>query len=97
MFYEDVSIENMIRRDDSSFTEIASAIEDLITELGLFDGQFREIKRMKDFFLTNYGINGIAEIQDFYEEYYRQIKKPEMEKNQKDELKNEDRFQGMKI
>lgn len=94
MFYEDVSIENMIRRDDSSFTEIASAIEDLITELGLFDGQFREIKRMKDFFLTNYGINGIAEIQDFYEEYYRQIKKPEMEKNQKDELKNEDRFSG---
>ncbi|NUM81836.1 lantibiotic dehydratase [bacterium] len=79
MFYEDTTLDisPLIHHDD--LQKRIQSLNALLQSLILFEGTQPEIDTMTDFFLKKYGHNTV-DLLTFYEDYYREYKKPETEK-----------------
>lgn len=81
IFYEDTALEAKPYLNDSLFKNFVSILHDALQGMKLFEGRLEEKDRMLHFFRKKYRKGtGSIELLKFYENYYREVKKPEEEK-----------------
>ncbi len=83
IFYEDTTRNSSISINQSSCEEIIAKLSELLNHLRLFQGHVREKEKMKEYFLQKIN-SSKSDILHFYEAYYRDIKKPEKEAEEKE-------------
>ena len=89
MFYEDTTANISPLVDEKSLEAFISSLHGLLQQLRHFEGHREEQDKMRHFFIEKYGKKASVELMTFYEEYYREFKKPEAELLQKkEETKN---------
>jgi hypothetical protein len=77
LFYEDATKELVIQYDASKVTKLITALDDLLQQLHHFQGLTDEREQMKHYFLQKYGTGRHISLLTFYEDFYRDIKRPE--------------------
>jgi len=81
MFYEDTALEVQPRLKDVHFKSLVLSLHRALQGMKLFEGRLEEKDRMLHFFRKKYGNEpGGVELLRFYEDYYREVKKPQEEK-----------------
>ncbi len=80
MFFEDTTRPVQARLDASQLASFAGTVDALLRELHLFRGFADEHDRLRHFFLEKYGRQAVVNLLTFYEEYYREVKKPEADR-----------------
>lgn len=92
IFYEDTSKNPAVRLNEIGLEEIAKKLNVLFKALYIFEGKKYELLPMINFFKKKYGEKAKVDLLVFYEEYYREYKKPEaeyQEKKRKEALEKE--------
>lgn len=84
MFFEDTTRELKGTFDEASLKGIMTPLSDLMQELRWNNGQLIEREKMAAYFLQKYGTDAKVNLLTFYEEYYRDYKKPEREREEYD-------------
>ncbi|MCW3104367.1 MAG: Lantibiotic dehydratase protein [Bacteroidetes bacterium] len=87
MFYEDTTIDFAPDISKMKIESFVRSVNDMLQELGIFAGQQDEKDEMLEFFRNKYGSHSSVSLLTFYEDYYREYKKPEAERA--DRLKKE--------
>ncbi|UII30240.1 lantibiotic dehydratase family protein [Fulvivirga ulvae] len=83
MFYEDTTREvNAVLGQEEVFT-IISNLNELLNQMRFFKGNEEEKEKMRAYFLKKYGKNEPVDLLTFYEDYFREFKKPEKEREEK--------------
>ncbi|MEO1052658.1 MAG: lantibiotic dehydratase [Bacteroidota bacterium] len=82
IFYEDTTREVEAKMDSDTFTSILTKINDLLYDLYHLKGMEEEKLKMRHYFLEKYGESGQANLLTFYEDYFRDFKKPEKEREE---------------
>ncbi|MDO1446723.1 lantibiotic dehydratase [Rhodocytophaga aerolata] len=77
LFYEDATRELTIEYKAGTVKKFISALADLLQQLRLFQGMTDEREQMKQYFLQKYGAGNRISLLTFYEDFYRDIKRPE--------------------
>lgn len=80
IFYEDTSIDISPEFDEEKTRELVSAVHCLLKELSFFEIARDERERMRYYFSGKYGPANAVPLLTFYEDYYREIKRPEEER-----------------
>ncbi len=80
MFFEDTALVGPCRMPDRELEELVCLLHELQGAFADFAGLRDEREKMAHFFEQQFGADTAISLLTFYEEYYRQIKKPEMEK-----------------
>jgi hypothetical protein len=80
MFYEDTTLEATLKLDEAQILKVVSALNNLLQDMKMFEGHLEESDRMAHFFSQKYGPSACIDLLTFYEEYYREVKKPEAER-----------------
>ena len=78
MFYEDTSLNVSPRLDHASILALVTPLHHLLQDLRQFAGYGEEQERMRHYFSQAYGGRSAVSLLQFYEDYYREVKKPEM-------------------
>ncbi len=81
MFFEDTALEGVINLPKGEVEELTCLLHELLGVLHNFDKQRDEREKMRHFFEQHYGADAAVALLVFYEAYYRQIKKPQMVKD----------------
>ncbi len=81
MFYEETTLPVVAELDTHELDSLISTINDLLRETSLFSGIFDEQDRMLHYFLRKYGEDSSIDLLTFYEDFYREFKKPEANKD----------------
>ena len=84
MFFEDTTRELKGTFDEATLKGVMKPISDLMQELRWANGQLIEREKMAVYFLKKYGPEGRVNLLTYYEEYYRDYKKPEREREEFD-------------
>ncbi len=83
MFYEDSTLEVHPVINHDELTTLATKLHTLQQTLWTFGGMKDEQDTMLHFFTEKYGAAATVDVVTFYEEYFREWKKPEAERQQK--------------
>lgn len=91
MFYEDTSLDIHPQLEEAQLREFTQTIHHLLQKMRHYEGQFDERKKMLSYFVNKYGETASVDLLTFYEDYYREYKKPEAqrEETQKREAQEE--------
>jgi len=87
MFYEDTSINISPILNENKITDLIFSLNNLLQEMKIFEAHLDERDKMLFYFVGKYGRTASVDLLTFYEDYYREFKKPEAEK--KKELQKE--------
>ena len=82
MFYEDTTSNTSINIDKAASYNLVEKLHTLLQSLPFFSLRLDEKEKMKDYFINKYGEQAKVGLLNFYEDYYREIKKPEEKKKQ---------------
>jgi hypothetical protein len=88
MFYEDTTVNITPGLDEKRLTEFIYSLHGMLRQIRPFRWHRPERAQMNHFFLEKYGKNTPVDLMTFYEDYYREIKKPEAEWLKNKENKN---------
>jgi lantibiotic biosynthesis protein len=80
VFYEDTTVNTPASLESSQAIELMGSVNRLLGSLESFDGLLDEQEKMAQFFREKYGTEKRVDLMPFYEDYYREVKKPEAEK-----------------
>ncbi len=83
LFYEDTTREVAAVLDEGEVRSFVHHLNELLQALRLFKGMQEEKDKMKYYFLQKYGEEGASDLLTFYEDYFREFKKPEKEREEK--------------
>lgn len=83
MFYEDTTREVHAFLDKNEVTSIVASLNELLSHMRLFRGNEEEKDKMRAYFLNKYGEDKQIDLLTFYEDYFREFKKPEKEREEK--------------
>ncbi len=86
MFYEDTSLYIAPELDERQVRDFIDTLHHLLQKMKRFEGLFDERKKMLHYFVDKYGKNASVDLLTFYEDYYREFKKPEAKKLEKKEM-----------
>ncbi|MCH8957633.1 lantibiotic dehydratase, partial [candidate division KSB1 bacterium] len=89
MFYEDTSLDLTPKLDEKHLQKFVVSLNGLLQEMRHFEGHLDERDKMHHFFSEKYGDNASVNLLTFYEDYYREFKKPEAEKLEKVQKENQ--------
>ena len=82
MFYEDTSLKIDPYVDQNHLVSFVSTLHNLLQALKIFEGRLEEKDRMLHFLREKYGNNhDVVGLLAFYEDYYRDVKKPQEERD----------------
>lgn len=84
MFYEDVSTGCQIRLDHETVKQCIQSLDKLLKILAFTDGLYGERALMKEYFRLKYELDARVDLVTFYEDFYRDYKKPETERQAKE-------------
>jgi hypothetical protein len=76
IFFEDTTRAISIRFGKTAIEEVLRKFDRLLQRLRGFDGKTEEKVKMTNFFCEKYGRNANISLLRFYEDYYREVKKP---------------------
>lgn len=79
MFYEDTTVNITPGVNEKQLGQFIDSLHGLLGQIRHLEWHRVERARMKHFFLDKYGNGAPVDLMTFYEEYYREIKKPEAE------------------
>lgn len=82
MFYEDTSLDMQPQLDQTHIMEFARTLHELLQKIEHFEGYFDERNKMLHYFINKYGDNASIDLLTFYEDYYRDYKKPEAQRQE---------------
>jgi lantibiotic biosynthesis protein len=92
MFYEDTTVNITPMLDEAKLEEFIGSLHRLLQQMRHYEGYSDEREKMKHFFVDKYGSDGVVDLMTFYEEFYREFKKPEAElQSKRDILRNRQR------
>lgn len=77
MFYEDTTAEISAEIDGRSLLKFTSSLHRLLQQMKRFEGHRDERDKMRHYFEQKYGPEARVDLFTFYEDYYREFKKPE--------------------
>lgn len=80
MFYEDTTIGLDFGLSEGHISKLVSTLRGFVSEIGIFATDLEEKARMRYYFVEKYGHGASVALQTFYEDYYRDVKKPTAEK-----------------
>lgn len=80
MFYEDTTLDIVPILNQNQLAILISPLHELLKCLKLFEGHIDERDKMRSYFVSKYGEEAEIQLLTFYEDYYREIKRPEAEK-----------------
>jgi hypothetical protein len=83
MFYEDTTRQVAITLGNQPLQQWVAKVEKLLQALPLFRGHDSERATMKHYFLEHYASDAVVPLLQFYEHYYRDVKKVEAEQKAK--------------
>lgn len=83
MFYEDTTFEALLVFRSEQIETLCTKLHTLLQSCWTFSGQFDEKETMLHFFTQKYGDTTEVDLMTFYEEYFREWKKPEAERQKK--------------
>lgn len=83
VFYEDTTRDIAPLLDEGKLEKIVSLLDDLLQLMTLFQGFESEKETMAHYFAGKYGKGAEIDLLTFYEDYYREFKKPEKERIEK--------------
>lgn len=83
MFYEDTTVDISGEIDEGSLSTFASTLHRLLQKMKGFEGQLDERDKMRYYFEKKYGPDTKVDLVTFYEDYYREFKKPEAREKEK--------------
>ncbi|MGB3180656.1 MAG: lantibiotic dehydratase [Cyclobacteriaceae bacterium] len=83
MFYEDTTREVDARLDAGRMQELVGSLNDLLQEMKLFRGHVDEREKMRYYFVNKYGDSASVNLLTYYEDFFRDFKKPEAELQEK--------------
>jgi lantibiotic biosynthesis protein len=83
MFYEDTTTTLKPVLSEKQLTGFITSLDNLLQHLRMFNGRKDEKDIMSDYFTKKYGKEGPVNLLTFYEDFYREYKKPEAERTQK--------------
>lgn len=86
MFYEDTSLNIAPQIDEQEVRDFTDTLHPLLQKMKRFEGHFDERNKMLHYFVNKYGKNASVDLLTFYEDYYREFKKPEAKKLEKKEM-----------
>jgi hypothetical protein len=86
MFYEDTSLNISLELDEQQVRDFTDILHQLLQKMKRFEGHFDERNKMLHYFVNKYGKNASVDLLTFYEDYYREFKKPEAKKLEKKEM-----------
>ncbi len=86
MFYEDTSLDISLELDEQQVRDFTDILHQLLQKMKRFEGHFDERNKMLHYFVNKYGKNASVDLLTFYEDYYREFKKPEAKKMEKKEM-----------
>ena len=90
MFYEDTSLDIAPQLQEKEILDFTEILNDLLQRVKIFEGMFDERSKMYHYFTTKYGTDASVDMLTFYEDYYRDFKKPEAQKKEKKEKEKEE-------
>jgi len=76
IFYEDVTLNNTCEVSQEKVEQVIKKIDETLNNLFLFEPYFYEQKRMDQFFKTYYPKVSRIDLLNYYEDYFREVKKP---------------------
>ncbi|KAA5541580.1 lantibiotic dehydratase [Adhaeribacter rhizoryzae] len=79
LFYEDTLREIDVQLDEAQLNGLVENLSSLLQEMHLFRGMADDQDLMRQYFKQKYGTGGQINLLNFYEDFYREIKKPEAE------------------
>ena len=82
VIYEDSAISSPVKFPKDELLEITKACDRFQSEMNIFEGFITERRRLKNYFLEKYSPDSKVSVLDFYEAYYRDLKLPQLEKQQ---------------
>lgn len=82
MFYEDTSKDVTPSLEKGEMEAFTGCLHDLLQQMRFFEGHFDEREKMLFYFINKYGKDSEVDLMTFYEEYYRDFKKPEAMRQQ---------------
>jgi hypothetical protein len=85
MFYEDATVDITLHVDETGMMEFIGELHKLLQLVKHYEGMQDEREKMQYFFKHQYDENASIPLMTFYEEYYREFKKPEAELQRKQE------------
>ena len=83
MFYEDTTREVDASLGQEDVHTIIKELNELLNKLRLFKGNEEEREKMRAYFLNKYGKEDSVDLLTYYEDYFREFKKPEKEREEK--------------
>lgn len=81
MFYEDVSGEGLPSLNENVLAGLATRLQGLLQHCNVYGVLLDERDKMLRFFVSKYGEAAQVSLLEFYEAYYREVKKPDAERN----------------
>lgn len=90
IFYEDTSLKKQMKVDDSKVKGIVQSMDALL-RMQPSDGGRWEKQKMVDYFASQYGKGESVALFTFYEDYYRDVKKPDAEKRKRQSVDGKDK------
>jgi len=82
IFYEDTTREVRAQLSKKETEELVEQFSELLNHLRQFKGQSVEKQKMANYFLEKYGAEVKVDVLTFYEDFFREVKKPEKEKEE---------------
>lgn len=83
IFYEDSTRSTSLTLDEHEAMCLTNPLPPLLQAVPLFDGLNDEQDKMYHYFQEKYGLDSTVTLLHFYEDYYRDVKKPEAEASQR--------------
>lgn len=85
MFYEDSTVDATLLLEETGLTEFVRDLHHLLQQMRHYEGHRDERDKMLHFFNQTYEPGAEIRLMTFYEEFYREFKKPEAESKEKGE------------
>jgi hypothetical protein len=82
MFYEDTSLNIQPELDKQQIRQFTDTAHRLLQKMERFEGHFDEQNKMLHYFVNKYGKDTSVDLMTFYEDYYREYKKPEAQRQE---------------
>ncbi|UII21878.1 lantibiotic dehydratase [Fulvivirga ligni] len=86
LFYEDTTRDSQITFEQGEVSELIQPFQQLLNHMRLFNSYKNEKDRMMAYFLKKYGAKEKVDVLTFYEDYFRDIKRPDKEKKEGGEM-----------
>lgn len=83
LFYEDTTVGIAPQLSQQEISSLTGSLHQLLSSLQNFEGFLDEKEKMQQYFLQKYEKNAVVSLTRFYEDYFREVKKPEAEQQNK--------------